>query len=326
MLIDLLKQYSASGVLPMHMPGHKRRALFSGLPHELDITEISGFDNLHDMTGVLRGTALLAARLYGAGAAFPLVGGSTAGVLAAIRTFCPERSGSLVMSRTSHRCVYSAAELCGLAPVYIPTERDAKSGILGGSSAESVRRILESSPDARAVVVTSPSYDGAVSDIASIAALTKRAGVALIVDAAHGAHFGFSPEFPQNAVRLGADAEVVSLHKTLPAMTQTALLLLQSPDMSKRAQDALRVFETTSPSYVLLASIDACLNLLQSRGIELFADWARALREFDGALNLKSLRRVSSSDSWFGFDPGKIAVSTVGTDVSGARLMELLRT
>ena len=139
--------------------------------------------------------------------------------------------------------------------------------------------MLKANPETSLVVITSPTYEGVVSDIRSIAAICHRYGARLLVDEAHGAHFPFSDSFPQSAVQCGADAAVTSLHKTLPAMTQTALLLTNDDGLAKEMQRQLTVFETSSPSYVLLASVDRCLTFLKdSRGA--FDDYTRRLTKF----------------------------------------------
>ena len=324
LLLDKLKNNADSDILPMHMPGHKRNVGLLGneLPYRLDITEISGFDDLHEMRGVLRTLAEIAASLYGAVFAFPMVNGSTGGVLAAVRAAAGfEPGGSIVMSRVSHKSVFNAAELCSLSPVYIMPEQD------GGVSPNYVESALKSTGDVRCVVLTSPSYEGAVSDIAAIAEITHAHGVPLIIDAAHGAHFGFSKHFPQNAVRLGADIEIVSLHKTLPALTQTSLLLVGHGGLvtELELERQLRVFETSSPSYVLLSSIDHCLKLLCDDGAMLFGEYAENLRVFyEKTRNLVNLK-VNNKQNIPGYDIGKIVIYTKKTNITGIKLQEMLR-
>ena len=319
----MLRENARSGTLPMHMPGHKRNAAFLGgeLPYELDITEISDFDDLHDMSGVLRALADSAAALYGAAAAFPMVNGSTGGILAAVRAaagYMP--GGSIVMSRFSHKSVYNAAELCALSPVYLMPEQD------GRISPSDVETAIQSTGDIRCVIITSPSYDGVVSDIAAIAEITRAHGVPQIVDAAHGAHFGFSEHFPQNATRLGADVEIVSLHKTLPALTQSSLLLVGGGALiaTSELERQLRVFETSSPSYVLLASIDRCLKLLCEDSGSLFDAHADNLRYFyDKMCDLKNLS-VRNTLGNTGYDMGKVIISTNSSNITGKKLKKLL--
>lgn len=326
MLTDKLWKYASGDAVPMHMPGHKRNAAMLGdsLPWKLDITEIDGFDNLHDMQGVLRETAALAARLYGSVRAFPLVGGSTCGILAAMSA-CTRRGDGVIVARNCHKSVYNAAELLGLHASYVLPQQDAATGIATEITPQSVEEALAANPDVQLVVITSPTYEGVVSDIAKIAETVHRSGALLLVDAAHGAHLGFSPFFPQQPVICGADIVVMSLHKTLPALTQCALLHVCSHRVDADAvARALAVFETSSPSYVLLASIDACLRLLEEKSTELFASYERELTSFFGRTS--TLKKISIFRGGFAFDLGKVVISTRGTSVSGTDLLKMLRT
>ncbi|MDR1588733.1 MAG: DegT/DnrJ/EryC1/StrS family aminotransferase [Oscillospiraceae bacterium] len=334
-LYERLSAYASSGMIPMHVPGHKRNSGMLGdeLPYGVDVTELPGFDNLHDMRGVLRDTAELAASLYGCTWAFPLVNGGTCGLLASVRALT-SRGDTVVMARNCHMSVYSAVELCGLRPVYITPETDADSGIARSVNPESVAGAIADNPGCALVIITSPTYEGVVSDVAAIAEAAHSRSIPLLVDAAHGAHLGFSDYFPAQAIREGADAAVVSLHKTLPALTQCALALARGPLVEPGAlRRELAVFQTSSPSYVLLASIDRCLRLLASRGKEMFDALEGRLRRFDARIaslgRLRAIRRgngaAGGAPGFYGFDPGKIVVSARGAGLTGRELAELLR-
>lgn len=335
MLYDMLKVYADSGVTPMHMPGHKRnRALLgSDLPYTVDITEIDGFDNLQDPRGVLRELSELAAQVYSSAKAYPLVNGATGGILAAVTSVC--RPGDLVLlARNCHKAVYHAVQLLGLRPVYLQPAVDVAFGITASVTPQQVEAALAAHPEAALVIVTSPTYEGVVSDISAISAAAHRAQVPLLVDGAHGAHLGFSPGFPQSPVTAGADFVIVSLHKTLPALTQCALALVNTnAQAAARFQAALGIFLTSSPSYVLLASIDRCVRLLQDSSVDLFRAYSDRLAVFDEKIaGLKRLRVLChGSDSLgnhphvFGYDPGKIVIGTGGVTLSGPELMARLR-
>ena len=189
--------------------------------------------------------------------------------------------------------------------------------------------MLRAHPDTSLVVITSPTYEGVASDITSIAEICHRYGARLLVDEAHGAHFPFSDRFTQSAVPCGADAAVTGLHKTLPAMTQTALLLTNDDDLAKELQRQLSVFETSSPSYVLLASIDRCLTFLKdSKGT--FDNYTKRLDKFyQSAKSLKHLTIVHdellNAENVFDFDSGKLCIFGNGC-MSGKTLMDILRT
>ena len=213
MLEQKLNELEQSDIYPFHMPGHKRAFLPFANPYAIDITEIEGFDNLHHATGILQEAQQKAADLYGAQKTYYLVNGSTCGLLAAISAAVP-RGGKILVARNCHKAVYHAMYLRQLVPVYLYPE-DTAYGIQGQVTPQMVQKQLKQTPDIRAVVITSPTYDGVVSDIQSIADIVHAYGIPLIVDEAHGAHFGFSPEFPENATRLGADAVIMSVHLSL---------------------------------------------------------------------------------------------------------------
>ncbi len=331
-LIAALSDYTEGRSLPMHMPGHKRRGggIFGPI-YGLDITEIDGFDDLHRPRGILLRCQERAARLWGSGRCFFLVGGSTCGILAAVRA-AARRGDTVIMARNCHRSVYHAVELCGLSPVYLFPETDAETGIAGSIAPEQVKKALAEHPGAGLVILTSPTYEGVISDVAGIANAAHAAGVPVLIDAAHGAHLGLSPYFPGGAVGAGADIVIMSLHKTLPALTQCALAHvsggLVDPDRLARE---LSVFETSSPSYVLMSSIDLCVGTLESGGGALFADYSRALGEFygqtEGLEKLKVLapRGGAAHPAFFGFDRGKLVIGTRRAGLTGGELAEALR-
>ena len=193
-LYTKLKEYSASDFYPFHMPGHKRNTLITGadLPYELDITEIDGFDDLHHASSILKEAEERAAGVYCADETHYLINGSTAGILSAVLG-CTERGGKVLIARNCHKSVYNAVYLNELHPIYIYPEFDENTGLNGEICPKRVKRILSENQDICAVVITSPTYDGVVSDVGAIADIAHAEGIPLIVDEAHGAHFGFHP-------------------------------------------------------------------------------------------------------------------------------------
>ena len=323
-LDEALSAYAAQDHYPFHMPGHKRRTDLAGEAAGKDITEIAGFDDLHCAEGILLEAQQRAADLYGSKRAFYLVNGSTAGILAAVSAALP-RGGTLLAARNSHRSLYHAAALRGLRVHWLyPEQRKDEAGAAGISgpvSAREVERMLSLHPETGAVFLTSPTYDGVVSDVEAAAEAAHRAGALLIVDAAHGAHFGMHPAFPENAVRQGADLVVHSLHKTLPSLTQTALLHLCSERVS--AEDIalwLRIYMTSSPSYVLMAGMDSCIGLMKSRGEELLGAFAGRLLAFRReAASWKTFRLLPADD------PSKLLIGTGTSGTGGRQLAAILR-
>jgi len=328
MLYDKLKKYSADGVYPMHMPGHKRNSEFMpvGLSFETDITEIHGFDDLHNPRGVLFDTTRLASEIYGSLEAFLLINGSTVGILAAIGAHT-KRGDKILTDVNCHRSVPNAAGLFGLEVSYITPEIDVSTGIPGSIAPEAIEDVLANNKSIKFVVITSPSYEGVVSDIEAIANTTHKAGALLFVDCSHGAHLGFSDAFPKSPVSLGADIVVMSLHKTLPALTQCSLLHICSERANVAAtKRLLSVLQTSSPSYVLMASIDSCLRLLKDDSRKLFCDYEQNLKDFYHKVKTgcKHLSFPSHS-SFFDYDMGKIVIVTKNTSLSSVEFSDILR-
>lgn len=311
-LLPLLERY-APAMLPMHMPGGKRR-FPSVLPYGLDVTEAEGLDDLHDPHGVLLALERRASALWGAEQSFVLVNGSTVGLLSAVRA---TGSGRMLLARNCHRSVYNAAELCRREVSYVLPEET------GEISPEAVGQALERQPDVTTVVVTSPTYEGVISEIGGIAEVCRAHGAALLVDEAHGAHLAFFPGHESlTALRQGADIVVQSLHKTLPALTQTAVLHCRTP-FAEGIRREIGVFETSSPSYILLASADECFAFLEERGGAEMARYAAAIGEVRERLGkeLRQLRLFGAER----YDAGKLLLLTAGTNLSGVQLARRLR-
>ena len=336
-IIDALKELSVSNMLPMHMPGHKRNAGLADylrlLGAEYDITEIEGFDDLSDARGILSRSMERAAALWGSKRTYYLVNGSTGGILAGVRALS-RRGGSAIVVRNCHKSVFNALELCGIDPVFVRPEMDDEYGIHSSVRPGEIEKALDCNPDSSLVVLTSPTYEGVISDIAAICKSAHDRGVPVLVDEAHGAHLGFSDFFSGGAVKAGADIVIQSLHKTLPSLTQTAVAHLNGEIADQREfERELALFQTSSPSYLLTASIDACVRLLADEKERLFVNWERALTRFDefvaGLKNLKILmhgsRSMEKRADFHRFDRSKILISTLGTDISGLELKKTLR-
>lgn len=327
-LLEKLEEYSQSDYYPLHMPGHKRNISHFGDPFRLDITEIDGFDNLHHAEGVLLEAQQRAATLYGAEESFYLINGSTCGILAAISA-CTKRGGRILMGRNCHKAAYHGVFLNGLKAAYLYPETDFVRGINGAVTPETVREALrEQHPEA--VFLTSPTYDGVVSDIRSIAEIVHKAGAILIVDEAHGAHFAMSPYFPESALSCGADLVINSLHKTMPSLTQTALLHVQGDRVDReRLKMYLGIYQSSSPSYVLMAGMDACVDMMQEQGKQLFDDFTCRLEKMRYRLkDMKFLHLVDGKEEGlhaFDYDRSKVIISTENCSLSGPELSHILR-
>ena len=283
-----LLQYGSEDIYPMHMPGHKRNLnmVSMGEPYAIDITEIHGFDDLHDAKGALAHGMERAAKLFGSEETYYLVNGSSCGILAAI-TASVEKGDAVLVARNCHKSVYHALELYHLKPRYILPSMDDAFGICGSIMPEDIASALQRHPEVKAVILTSPTYEGIVSDVEAIASIVHGYGIPLIVDEAHGAHFSFSDMFPKSALRLGADLVVQSLHKTLPSLTQTAVLHCNGNLVDRtKLHHRLEIFQSSSPSYIFMTSIDQCVSLLETQGPALFQAYEERLLRFPEILSI----------------------------------------
>lgn len=339
-LFENLRDYGSSDFYPFHMPGHKRNTESGPFAefYQYDITEIDGFDNLHQPESLIKDAQERAAKLYHSKETYFLVNGSTAGILSAISTLA-ERADKLIIARNCHKAVYHAAFLNRMELHYVYPQKLDGYEIAGPITKEDVKKEIENIisksrenadyPEVKkvqeliaGVVITSPTYDGIVSNVKEIAQLVHNYGIPLIVDQAHGAHFGFHPSYPANAVSEGADLVIHSVHKTLPAPTQTALIHrngdLTDGEILKRY---LRIYQSSSPSYLLMAGIDEAIALVETEGnsrLDKLLFWRNSF--------LKRARRFRHIQICPFSEPGKLVISIKDSIMSGQRLYDILRT
>ncbi|MCM1065588.1 MAG: aminotransferase class V-fold PLP-dependent enzyme [Eubacterium sp.] len=324
-LFDKLEEYGRDDIYPCHMPGHKRRP-WGKLPEEMflrDITEIDGFDNLHQPEGILRELQEQAAALYGAEESFYLVNGSTSGILSAVSAALPE-GGHILMARNCHKAAYHAAYLRNLTVSYLYPPLMAEYDIMDGISSQQVEEALEREPAIGAVLIVSPTYEGRISDIRRIAETVHKRNIPLIVDEAHGAHLGFSADLAENSCRAGADLVIHSVHKTLPALTQTALLHVNGNRVDRALlRRFLHIYQSSSPSYLLMASIDNALQYVEKAGAEAFTafvgNYRKLLADLAACKHLCFLPLERGKQ-----DIGKLLISTKMTNMSGKGLYDIL--
>lgn len=331
-LYDKLVDYSQSDVYPFHMPGHKRQVGHSFLkefpnPYAIDITEIDGFDNLHHAEGIIRESMDQAAKMYGADRSYYLVNGSSCGILSAI-CGTTRHGGKILMSRNCHKAAYHGVFLNRLHVKYVYPQIMDEFGIQGGLLPEEVKNMLKTEEDIQAVLVVSPTYDGIVSDVEKIAEICHGYGVPLIVDEAHGAHFRYHKGFPVSALDLGADVVIQSLHKTLPAFTQTSILHVKGDLVDKeRLEHYLQIFQSSSPSYLFMAGMERCLKFMEDSTMDPFYHRLVTLRRELGAM--KHLRLLGEDQKGkngvYDLDISKVIISTRGTGINGEELGEWLR-
>ena len=335
LLRERLKRYCATQTAAFHMPGHKRQMDFEILrdfpnPFSIDITEIDGFDNLHHPEGILKASMEWAAGVYGADHTYYLVNGSSCGILSAIGAVM-HPGETILVSRNCHKSVYHGLILNSLKPEYVYPQIIGHLGIQGGITPEDVEKKLREHPQIRGVLIVSPTYDGVVSDIRAIAEAVHAHDIPLIVDEAHGAHFPFGAgHFPVSALQCGADLVIQSLHKTLPSLTQTALLHMQGNRVSRRRlEQCLQMYQSSSPSYVFMAAIEQCIFDMEQHGRQYMEKFAQRIFEVRKWLGqLQSLKLLSREEAGrygiFDVDESKLVISCQN-QMTGEELNECLR-
>lgn len=271
-VLDGIMKYIGENVTPFHMPGHKNNKrdfeeleLIRENLYRIDNTEVPGLDNLHAPEEIILSGQRLAARAYGAGESFFLVNGSTCGIYSMILGLT-KPGDKIIVQRNCHRSVFMACFMGDLNPVYIRPRVIERFNIAAGIDVDEIIELMELNRDARAIVLTYPTYYGTCSDLERITLEAHKRGMLVLVDEAHGAHLPFNKRLPKSAMECGADASVVSLHKSTPALTQASLLNLREGLLSEGIKFMLRLYQSTSPSYVLMASIDASRHIMEERG------------------------------------------------------------
>lgn len=355
---EKLSELNKKNVYPLHMPGHKRQMELPN-PYSIDITEIDGYDNLHAPEGMIRELEDRVSRLYDEKREFiersyVLVNGSTCGILSAISAVT-KYGGRILMGRNSHKSAYNALCIRGLDADYLYPENIYEMQMNAAVTPEEVRSELAESADIAhehditsnveraylAVYVTSPTYEGIVSDIEELADIAHEYNIPLIVDEAHGAHFGLAEGFPDTAIRKGADIVIQSIHKTLMGMTQTAILHLSKAAVEngrvdvERLEYFLRVYQSSSPSYVLMASVDECVRMLEDKEKreKLFAGYRKRLENIHNrAKKWKDIHFFEPDEGWnvdkdsiFDYDSGKLVIYSERGALSGKQIYDILR-
>jgi lysine decarboxylase len=327
-LIAALAAQLAAAPARLHLPGHKGGRwvdpefgeLFQTRPWELDLTELPGLDDLHSPSGPIAEAQELAAQAFGAEETLFLVNGSTSGLLALIlATVGP--GDLLVLARNCHRAAAAGLVLSGATPAFVPAEVDPDLGLPVAVEAARLEQTLSTHPHARAVLVVSPTYQGFASDLPALASVCHRRDIPLLVDEAHGPHFHFHPALPPTALAAGADAAVQSLHKTGGSLTGSALLHLQGPRLDRdRVRLMARLIQTSSPSYPLLASLDAARRRLATRGqadLERAISLARPTRQAIQDLGFPCPGEDYAGRGVVGYDPTRLLVNVAGRGGDG---------
>lgn len=336
-VFDAVKQYVMENTLPFHVPGHKQgRGLKEFCDYvgkqvmSIDLTCFKGTDNICNPLDVIKDAQKLAADAYQADHAYFLVNGTTSGVQAMIMSVC-QPGDKIILPRNAHKSAIGGLILSGALPVYLQPEVCLQHGITLSVTPEKVRKALEEHPDAKGVFIVNPSYYGFAPHLEAIVEIAHSYGVPVLVDEAHGAHLPFHPRLPVSAMQAGADISAASTHKLAGSLTQSSLLLLKEGIISpNRVKSVLNLTQTTSPSYILLASIDAARKQMALRGKSMlektlvFVEMARKELTKIKGLQVFGPEMVGRSGC-FAWDPTKLATDVRGLGLSGFEAETMLR-
>ena len=313
------------------MPGHKHG---KGMPKELyqnflklDLTEIPGLDNLHAAKGVISDAQRLAAIAFGADQTFFLVNGATSGIQVMIMAAC-RKSDKLIVARDCHKAVINAMILVGVKPVYIYPEYNQEFGITEAISPQAVRKAFEDNPDAVGLFITRPTYYGICSDLQEIESIVHLRNKLLLVDEAHGAHLSFCDRLPKSAMQLNADICVQSAHKTLPAVTQSAFLHVKGSRIDlDRLQYNLRMLSTSSPSYIIMSSLDIARAIMETNGNKLLEGLLEIITDAKHSLKKLTCLKVleQSMLPLCEYDCTRIVINVSNLGKTGYEIEQLLR-
>jgi arginine decarboxylase len=337
-LIQALLRYQGENYRPLHMPGHKQgnsqpdwfKELLGPQVFKFDLTELPGLDDLHNPVGVISEAQQAAARCFGAEESFFLVNGSTVGlqamIMAAART-----EAELLIPRQAHRSVLGGLILAGVRPRYLPVEIEKDFQIPLGTPNGAVEKVLREVQQVNGLLIVHPNYYGITSDLGGLVRVAKSSGLICLADEAHGPHFRFHEQLPITALEAGVDATTQSLHKVLSSLTQTALLHRQGQRLpAERLKKALNLLQSTSPSYILMASLEAACWQMENEGrellertLELAAEARQQINQIQGLRCLgEEVKKYHSVSEW---DQTKLIINVHGLGLTGVQAAHILR-
>ncbi|MFZ7102609.1 MAG: aminotransferase class I/II-fold pyridoxal phosphate-dependent enzyme [Peptococcaceae bacterium] len=336
-LFDALLNYVDEKTIPFHVPGHKQgrgneilTSILGETTVAIDLTCMEDLDNICNPRSVIKEAENLAAAAYKAENAFFLTNGTTSGIQAMIMSVC-NPGDKIIIPRNAHKSAIGGIILSGAYPIYLEPEIDPFLGIALGITVDKVRETLQIHPDAKAVFVINPIYYGITSNLREIVKTAHEFNVPVLVDEAHGAHLVFHEELPLSAMEAGADLAASSTHKLAGSLTQSSLLLHQgkliNPDYVKAV---LNIAQTTSPSYILMASLDIARREMALKGrkkieqvIKLTKQVKAELREIAGIYVLDT--DILDGNCKYSLDPTKLVINVRELGFSGYEIERILR-
>lgn len=327
-IIDSLRKIVDDNIISFHMPGHKKGAIYKMLGYgdivenlyKIDTTEIPGTDNLHSPEECIKESLKRASEVFKSDKTFYLVNGSTCGIEAVIMASVNPKE-KIILNRDCHQSAINSCIIGDIDPIYVNPSINKDSNTLSGVSFNDVKRVIDSNLDAKAVFLTYPTYFGDVFDLKSICSYAHEKGMTVIIDEAHGAHLGLSEKLPETALSQGADIVIQSTHKTLPSFTQSSMIHIKGNRIDiNKLTNMLRITESSSPSYLLMASLDIAVDIYEKNGFDLMDKLLNNIDEFKSELyKLKNIKVDESKDYT------KIFLNTKKLGTTGHELESILR-
>lgn len=336
-LFEAMRDYAQKDMAAFHTPGHKQgqgadpefRATVGDMMLRMDLCELPEVDNLHDPDGVIKEAQELAAEAFGADTTFFLVNGSTTGNNTMVMTVC-DPGDKLIIPRNAHKSVLGGLILSGAKPCYMGAVWDDELCVAHGVTPEMVEQALLEHPDAKGVLVVHPTYFGGTSDLKRIAEICHAHGKPLLVDEAHGPHLHFHEHLPLSGIEAGADMVVQSTHKIISGMTQASMLHVREGLVNvNRVRNVLQLIQSTSPNYILMASLDTARRQMATQGrtlldetIKMAEDARRRLNEIPGVYVFG--RERCTAEGLFDLDVTKLTINVIGLGMTGFQALDIL--
>lgn len=332
-ILNKLTELKDEQIVSFHVPGHKSGKIFKKLGYDkfldkiytLDTTEIEGTDNLHNAKEIIKSSQERTAKIFNSDEAIYLINGTTCGVEAAIMATCEPKS-KIITNRDCHQSVINACILGNIEPIYIKSNICKETNIINGVEVKEVKKIIDDNLDAKVIILTYPTYYGSVYDLKTICEYAHSKDMIVVVDEAHGAHLQLSDELPKSSILQGADIIIQSTHKTLPAFTQSSIMHINGDRVNKnKLFSMLRFLESSSPSYLLMSSLELAVDIYDKYGQELMNDLLDNINEFKLNINNKFNKDKENIIIRNEMDKTKIFISLKNIGITGYELDELLR-
>ena len=328
LIINELNKIVDKSLISFHVPGHKLGKLYDKLNYahivkkiyKMDTTEIPGTDNLHSPESIIKNSQERASEVFKSDKTYYLINGSTCGIQAAIMSLCPPNS-KIIVNRDCHQSVINACILGDINPIYINSEIDKDTNILKGITTDNAKKVIDENKDAKAIILTYPTYYGMTYDLKSICDYAHENNISVIVDEAHGAHLGLSNNLPKTALEQGADIVIQSTHKTLPSFTQSSMMHIQGNRINKnKLESILKIIESSSPSYMLMSSLELAVDIYDNHGKELMENLLYNINKFKNSFKDNKSIKIYNTD-----DSTKIFISMTNIGLTGYELETILR-